>query len=92
MKRRRPPTRGILNAAAVWVLLDQLDMSQNELARRCGVTSGYLSHLMNGRRSPSPRVRRRLMEALGVDDFHRLFIIVPVGDDGDGGGEGAAVP
>ena len=60
-------------------------MSQNQLARRCGMTSGHLWHLMNGRRSPSPRVRRRLMEALRVDDFHRLFIIVPVNDDGDRG-------
>ena len=55
MKRRRPPARILLKAAAVWELLDQLDMSQNELARQCGITSGYLSHLMNGRRSPSPR-------------------------------------
>ena len=75
MKRRRPPTRVILNAAAVWVLLDHLEMSQNELARRCGVTSGYLSHLMNGRRSQSSRVRRRMQEVLGVDDFHVLFVI-----------------
>lgn len=42
----------------------------NELARRCGITSGYLSHLMNGRHSPSPMVRWQLMEVLGVDDFH----------------------
>ena len=84
VKRRRPPTRVILKAAAVWELLDQLDLSQNELARRCRITSGHLSHLMNGRRSPSPGVRRRLMEALGVDDFHRLFIIMPV-EVGDGG-------
>ncbi len=55
MKRRRPPTRVLLKAAAVWELLDQLGISQNELARRCGITSGYLSHLMNERRSPSPR-------------------------------------
>ena len=55
MKRWRPSTRVILNAAAVRELLDQLDLSQNELARRCGITSGHLSHLMNGRRSPSPR-------------------------------------
>ena len=82
-RRRRSHTRVILNAAAVWELLDQLDISQNELARQCPITSGHLSHLMNGRRSPSPRVRRRLMEVLGVDDFRRLFLIVPV-DDGDG--------
>ena len=93
MNRRRPPTRVLLKAAAVWQLLDRLDMSQNQLAQRCGITSGYLSHLMNGRRSPSPRVRRRMQEVLEVDDFHQLFIIVPV-DDGnyDGGAEGAAVP
>lgn len=83
MKRRRPPTRVLLKAAAVWELLDQLDMSQNQLAQRCGITSGHLSHLMNGRRSPSPPVRRQLMEALSVDDFHRLFIIVPVDDSED---------
>ena len=90
MKRWRPSTRVILNTAAVWELLEQLDMSQNELARRCGLTSGYLSHLMNRRRSPSPRVRRRLQEVLGVDDFRRLFLIVPV-DDGDGE-EGSTAP
>ena len=91
MRRRRPPTRVMLKAAAVWELLDQLDMSQNELARRCGITSGYLSHLMNGRRSPSPLVRRRLMEALGVDDFDRLFIIVSVDDGRDEGAKEGAV-
>ena len=88
MKRRRPPARILLKAAAVWELLDQFDMSQNELARQCGIASGYLSHLMNGRRSPSPPIRRRLMEVLGVDDSHQLFIFVPVNDNG--GGDGAA--
>ena len=91
MKRRRPPTRVLLKAAAVWELLDQLDMSQNELARLAGISPSHLSYLMNGARGPSPRVRRRLMEVLGVDDFHRLFIIVHV-DDGSGGAEGAAGP
>ena len=89
-RRRRPPTRVLLKSSAVWELLDQLDMSQNQLARRCGITSGHLSHLMNGRRSPSPRVRRRLMEVLGVDDFHRLFSIAPVDDDGKGEGTAAS--
>ena len=90
IRRRRPPTRVILNAAAVWELLDQLDISQNELARLTGISPSHLSYLMNGKRSPSPRVRRRLQKALGVDDFHKLFLIVPV--DNDGLGEGAADP
>ncbi len=94
--RDMPPTqrslRVLLKTAAVFELLDRLDLSQNELARRCGISRGYMSQLMRGERSPSPRLRRRMQEVLGVDDFHRLFIIVPAGDDGDGGGEGAAVP
>ena len=75
MPRSWRSMRVLLKTAAVWESLDRLDISQNELARRCGVTSGYLSHLMNGRRSPSPRLRRRMQEVLGVDDFHVLFII-----------------
>ena len=86
MRRRRPPTRVILKAAAVWELLNRLGISQNQLARLAGISSGHLSFLMNGARSPSPRVRRQLMEVLGVDDFHQLFIIVPVDDGGDRGG------
>ncbi len=91
MKRRRPSTRVNLNAAAVWELLDQLDMSQNELARLAGISPSHLSYLMNGERSPSPRVRRKLQQALEVDDFHWLFIIVPA-NDGDRKAERAADP
>ena len=78
MARRQPPSRVLLNPVAVWRLLDELNMSQNELARRCGITSGHLSHLMNGKRSPSPQVRRRLQRVLGVSNFDDLFVIVPL--------------
>ena len=64
-----------LNPVAVWELLDRLDISQNQLARRAGISPGHLSLLMNGKRSPAPAVRRRLMRALGVDDFHVLFVM-----------------
>ena len=76
MKRKRPARpRVILNRDAVWALLDELGISQNELARRCALSSGYLSQLMSGAKSPSPRVRRKLQQVLGVSDFDRLFII-----------------
>ena len=75
MKRRQAPSRVMLNPDAVWRLLDQHDMSQNELARRCGITSGHLSLLMNGKRGPSPQLRRRLQQVLEVSDFDQLFII-----------------
>jgi transcriptional regulator with XRE-family HTH domain len=77
----------------VWVLLDRLDTSQNQLARLAGISPSHLSYLMNEERSPSPRVRRKLQKALGVDDFHQLFLIVPVDDHwNDGGGEGTTSP
>ena len=85
MKRRQPPSRVMLNPAAVWRRLDELDMSQNELARRCGITSGHLSLLMNGRRCPSPKLRRRLQQVLGVSNFDDLFIIEPVDDHSTAG-------
>ena len=76
MRPRRPSPRVLLNTAAVWELLDRLDISQNELARRCGISRGYMSQLMRGERNPSPRLRRRLQKVLRVEDFHVLFIVV----------------
>lgn len=75
MRRRqasRPRVR--LNPHAAWEHLSRRNMTQNELARAAGISSGHVSLLMNGRRSPSPRVRRRLQAALGVTDFDELFI------------------
>ena len=59
---------------AVWELLDHLGISQKELARRSGVSEGYLSQLMRGERSPLARLGWRLLQVLGVDDFDTLFI------------------
>ena len=91
MQRRRRTSRVLLKPSAVWELLDELDLSQNELARRCGISRGYMSLLMRGEGSPSPGLRRRMQEVLGVEDFHRLFIIVPP-DAAGGNTEGASVP
>ena len=77
MRRSARAPRVWLNPVAVWELLDRRGISQNELARRCGFSPGHLSMLMNGKRSPSPRARRRLMEVLGVGDFDLLFITQP---------------
>ena len=58
---------------AVYDILDRLHMSQSALARKAGLTTGYISQVMSGKRTPSPDVRRRIQEALGVDDFDELF-------------------
>ena len=86
MARRRFSSNVMLNPVAVWRRLDELQMSQNELARRCGISPGHLSLLMNGKRGPSPKLRRRMQQVLGVSNFDDLFVIVPV-EVGDGGPE-----
>ena len=80
VKRRRPSSRVMLKPVAVWRVLDERDISQNELARLCGLSSGYMSQLMAGTRSPSARVRRDIQEALGVTAFDELFIIERLDD------------
>ncbi len=73
--RRRGGGRTVvrLDTAALWERLSTLDRSQNWLAREVGVSPGYMSMLVNGGRSPSDRIRRRMLRALGFDDFDRLF-------------------
>lgn len=66
-----------LNPQAVREHLSKRDMSQNDLARAASITSGHISLLMNGKRSPSPGVRRRLQAVLGVTDFHEIFLLGP---------------
>jgi transcriptional regulator with XRE-family HTH domain len=59
-------------------------MSQAELARRVGVSAGYIGHIERGTREVSDRVLRRLADALGVDPLElysrRAFGAPPVGD------------
>ena len=45
---------------AVWERMNAHDISQNEVARRAGISSGLLSQIMSGQRSPSPGVLKRL--------------------------------
>ena len=80
MKRRRPPFKVKLNPVKVWEYLDRCRMSQNELARLCGLSPGYISQLMNGTRCPSAPVRRRLQQVMGVSEFDDLFILERVED------------
>ena len=78
MKRRQPSSRARLDPNRVWELLNRLNLSQNELACRAGVSSGYISQMMSGTRRPSAEMRRRLMASLGVERFDDLFILEAV--------------
>ena len=49
-----------VDCQAVWERMNAHGISQNEVARRAGVSSGHLSQIMNGSRTPSPGVLKRL--------------------------------
>ena len=76
MSSKHPLTRVMLKAQTVWDRLNRRNMSQNELARLLDISSSHLSRLINGRRGPSPSVRRRLMEILEVAEFDELFVVM----------------
>ena len=53
-----------IDRQVVWDRMDELGVSQNEVARRAGISSSHLSQIMNGRRNPSARALRKLHGAL----------------------------
>ena len=58
--RIEPAQLPCLNREIVWDRMDAHDISQNEVARRAGVSSAHLSNIMNGKASPSAGVLKRL--------------------------------
>ena len=64
-----------VNAEALWDTIARQNMSQNEFAIKLGTSSGYMSQLVCGTRCPSPKLRRRLLEALKPMTFDDIFII-----------------
>ena len=64
--RRPKRTVAMLKQEALWERLALLGRSQNWLAREAGISPGYLSMLVNGKRAASGQVRRRLLRILGI--------------------------
>ena len=64
-----------LNQAAVLHAIARRNMSQNMLAIRAGISSGYISQIMCGTRNPSPAVRQKLQDLLQPLSFDDIFII-----------------
>ena len=59
-----PASKPNVDCRALWERMDAHGISQNELARRAGISKGYLSDVMAGRRVPSGTVLKRLHAAL----------------------------
>ena len=64
--------RARLKTERVREILFRRSISQNCLAIRLNISSGYCSQLLSGTRSPSPRLRMKLMREL-KEDFDTLF-------------------
>jgi transcriptional regulator with XRE-family HTH domain len=62
-----------VNSKALWDAMARQNLSQNELADKLGISSGYMSQLVRGTRHPSPQLRRRMMELLDYLTFDELF-------------------
>ncbi len=70
-----------LNQVAVLRAIARRNMSQNMLAIRAGISSGYISQIMCGTRNPSPAVRQKLQEVLQPLTFDDIFILEEDGND-----------
>ena len=55
-----PEQPASIDREAMWGRMDAHGFSQNEVARRAGISSANLSQIMNGRNNPSPGVLKRL--------------------------------
>ena len=58
--RIEPAHRPSVDCRALWDRMDAHGYSQNEVARRAGISSGHLSQIMNGQRTPSGEVLKKL--------------------------------
>ena len=55
-----PAERSTVDPRALWDRMDAHGISQNETARRAGISSALLSQIMNGKRTPSGEVLKKL--------------------------------
>lgn len=65
----------LLKNKAIKEILIRKNKSQNWLAHRLEVSSGYMSQLMEGSRNPSPKLRERILNNLPEHKFDDLFEI-----------------
>ena len=74
--RVEPAERPTVDPSVLWERMDAHGWSQNEVARRVGISTGYLSEIMNGKRTPSGPVLRRLHAVLFAPTAQEL--VAPV--------------
>ena len=88
-----PAQRPNVDPSVLWERMDAHQFSQNEVARRVGISNGYLSDIMNGKRTPSGGVLRRLHQVLFAPSTAELVMPVELKVLGwkKGGGNGMVI-
>lgn len=74
-----------VNRPAFEVAMLRKNLSQRDLAQMIGFSRAHVSHIIRGRREPSPAMRRRILEQLRDYTFDDLFIIEEDGNSQDCG-------
>jgi len=64
-----------LNRHDFEIALTRKNLSQRDLAEMIGFSRSHMSHIVNGRREPSPTMRRLILDKLRDYTFDDLFII-----------------
>ncbi len=65
-----------LKGRKIYQYLAEKGLSQNSLALNLGISSGYISQLLKGKRFPSPRMRKRLLNKFKGLKYDDLFEII----------------
>lgn len=71
---RKGSIRVLIRRASVQTHLARKSKTQNWLAYRLGISSGYMSQLMSGIRCPSPKLRTKMLDRMGgeFDDWFEI--------------------
>ncbi len=73
----------VINKSSFEIALAKKNLTQNGLAKKLKVSSGYMSLMVSGKRYASAAVRRRILQCMRGYTFDDLFII-EANRDGNG--------
>jgi len=73
-----------VNSKALWDAVARQNLCQTEMAEKLGISKSYMSQVLSGTRSPSPRLRRRMLDVLSPLTFDDLFVVEESGGDHQG--------
>lgn len=60
----------------IQTILARKNMSQNWLAKKLEISSAYMSQLLTGKRTLSPRMRDRIQKQFVDSEYDELFEII----------------